>query len=140
MGRLRDRMREDLELRGSSPATVSTYLRCVQKFAEHSGRSPTLTGSEEIRKFMLHLVREKKARPRTVNVYAGAIKFLYGVTLGRPQEAGAIPRMKVPMQLPVVLSGTEVERLLNALPSATHRAVAMLAYGAGLRVSEVVKL
>jgi integrase/recombinase XerD len=97
-------------------------------------------GAPEIRQFLLHLMREKKASPSTVNVYGAALQFLYKVTLRRPQETAEIPKMKIPMRLPVVLSGTEVERLLAALPAKKHRAIVMLAYGAGLRVSEVVKL
>jgi integrase/recombinase XerD len=140
MGKVQDKMREDLELRGAPPNTVDTYLRCARKFVQHFDRSPATMGAMEIRQFLLHLVREKKVKPATVNVYAGAVKFLYRVTLGRPEEVAAIPRMKVPMRLPNVLSGTEVERLLGAITTNKQRAMALLAYGAGLRVSEIVKL
>ena len=81
MTRLRDRMREDLELRGAQPSTVSAYLRCVQKFAEHFNRSPAAMGETEVREFMLHLVRQRRVHPATTNVYGAAIKFLYQVTL-----------------------------------------------------------
>jgi site-specific recombinase XerD len=78
--------------------------------------------------------------PATVNVYAGAIRFLYSVTLKRPQDVTEVVRMKVPMRLPAVLSGTEVERLLGAVRGIKHRALVLLAYGAGLRVSEIARL
>ena len=97
-------------------------------------------GADEIRTFLLHLAQERKVAAATFNVYAGALKFLYAVTLGRPKEIVAVRRMRVPMHVPVVLSPIEVERLLGALASDKHRVLVMLAYGAGLRVSEVCKL
>ena len=143
MRRLRDTMREDLVLRGMSANTIETYVGCARRFAEHFGRSPCRMGAAEIRAFLLHVAGERGGNGRsasTVNVYAGALRFLYAVTLGRPEELVRVPRMRVPMHVPVVLSGTEVERLLGALVSPKHRAIAMLAYGAGLRVSEVCRL
>ena len=97
-------------------------------------------GAAEIRAFLLHVARECGRSAATVNVYAGALRFLYGVTLARPEEMARIPRMRVPMRVPVVLSGTEVARLLAAIRSERHLVAAMLAYGAGLRVGEVCKL
>jgi len=140
MKRLRDTMREDLALRGMSANTIGIYVRCARRFAEHFGRSPCRMGAPEIRAFLLHLARERGRSASTVNVYAAALRFLYGVTLGRPEEMARIPRMRVPMHVPVVLSGTEVERLLGAIVLARHRVAAMLAYGAGLRVGEVCRL
>ncbi len=113
--RLRDKMREDLELRGMSPATIESYLRCARRFAEYHGCSPCALGAPEIRAFLVHLVRERKVAPSSFNVYAGAIKFLYTVTLDRPEVIARMPRMRVPMHLPVVLSTVEVSQLLGAL-------------------------
>lgn len=140
MGQLRDKMREDRELRGFRPNTIETYLRCMQTFAKHFGRSPATMGAAEIRQFLLYLIRERKVHPATSNVYAGAIKFLYRVTLGRPEQVLSVTQRKVPMRVPTILSGTEIERLLGAMTSNKHRALVMLAYGAGLRVSEVAAL
>jgi site-specific recombinase XerD len=133
-------MREDLEMRGRSGRTIETYIRCARRFVEHFGRSPMKLGAKEIRAYLLHLIREQKASPATVNTYAGAIKFLYAVTLKRPHEVMDLPRMKVPMRLPNVLSGTDVERLLAAARGLKQRAMMMLAYGAGLRASEIARL
>jgi integrase/recombinase XerD len=92
MGKLRDKMKEDLELRGARPNTIASYLGCAMRFTKHYGRSPEAMGAPEIRQFLLHLRREKKACPSTVNVYGAALQFLYGVTLRRPQECGRSPR------------------------------------------------
>jgi integrase/recombinase XerD len=140
MRRLRDKMREDLTLRGMSANTIEKYVHCARRFAEHFGRSPSQMGAVEIRAFLLHLARERGQSASTVNVYASGLRFLYDITLERPQEMARIPRMRVPMHVPVVLSGTEVERLLGAIPSQRHRLAAMLAYGAGLRIGEVCRL
>ncbi len=140
MRRLRDKMREDLALRGMSANTIDAYVRCARKFAEHFRRSPCAMGADEIRTFLLHLAQERRVAAATFNVYAGALKFLYAVTLGRPKEIALMPRMRVPMHVPVVLTHVEVEKLLGALATDKHRVLVMLAYGAGLRVSEVCKL
>lgn len=138
--RLRDKMREDLVLRGMSGNTITTYVRCARRFAEHFGRSPCALGAAEVRAFLLHLVQERKLCPASFNVYAAALTFLYRVTLERPDEVARVPRMRVPMHVPAVLSAVEVRRLLGALATDRQRVMAMLAYGAGLRVSEVCKL
>jgi hypothetical protein len=103
-------MREDLALRGLSANTIAGYLRCARKFVEHFGRSPCAMGKAEIREFVLYLIEERKLHPSSVNVYAGAIRFLYRVTLKRPEEVAWLPRMRVPMHVPTVLSGSEVAR------------------------------
>ncbi len=110
MTRLRDRMREDLELRGSSAATIELYLRCARIFVEYFGMPPAKLGAAEVRHFLLHLIHDAKASPSTVNVYGGAIRFLYNVTLKRPEVVADVVYMKTPMRLPRVLSGTDVAR------------------------------
>jgi site-specific recombinase XerD len=133
-------MREDLALRGMSANTIEAYVRCARQFAEHHGRSPCALGAPEIRAFLLYLVQERKVAPASFNVYASALKFLYTVTLDRPETIARMPRMRVPMHLPVVLTKVAVSQLLATLKSPKYRAMVMLAYGAGLRVSEVCHL
>ena len=140
MGKLRDKMAEDLKLRGLCDNTRETYLRCAELFVKHHRKSPTLMGKGEVRDFLLHLVEDLKRSPSTYNVYAASLKFLYSYTLERPEEVAWIRRMRVPHRLPAILSGEEIERLLEALGSLKMQAIVMTAYGAGLRVSEVVNL
>jgi hypothetical protein len=104
MRRLRDKMREDLALRAMSENTIVTYLGCVRRFTEHSGRSPGQLGTAEIRAFLLHLTA-RRVCARTFNVDVGALLFLYRVTLEHPERVAAMPRMRVPMHLPTVLTG-----------------------------------
>jgi len=96
-------------------------------------------GEAEVRAFLLHLLKSGKG-PSVVKMHVAAVKFLYGVTLQRPEEVVRLPWPKVARPLPDVLSGSEVERLLAAVESRKYRMVLMAAYGAGLRVSEACGL
>lgn len=140
MGKLRDKMEQDLKLRGLCENTRETYLRCARAFVKHYRKSPTEMGKAEVRDFLLHLVEERKLSPSTYNVYGASLKFLYSHTLGRPQEVAWVGQMRVTRRLPAILSAEEIEQLLDALRSLRMQAVVMTAYGAGLRVSEVVHL
>jgi integrase/recombinase XerD len=141
MGELRDRMAVDLRLRGMSPVTQRMYLGCAERFVAFHRRSPKALGEAEIRAFLDHLVREKKVSRSTHGVYVAAIHFLYRTTLDRPGEVQRIPYpRRVSERLPEILSPSEVAQLLGAVRSLKHRAMVMVAYGAGLRVSEVLSL
>jgi site-specific recombinase XerD len=140
MVRLRDKMREDLELRGMSANTIDAYVRCARRFAEHFSLPPGKLGATDVRQYLLYLIHEANRSPSTINVYAAAIRFLFAVTLKRPDVVADVVPMKTPMRLPRVLSGTEVEKLIGALGTAKHLAMAMLLYGAGLRVGELTHL
>jgi site-specific recombinase XerD len=140
MGELRDRLIEDMKLRRYSRHTQRKYTQCVKGFITYHRRPADQMGLDDVRAFLLHLTDERKSSPATHHQYVAALKFLYGVTLGRSEIAGAIPWPRVPVTLPDVLSGTEVEALLEAIPSVRLRAVVLTAYGAGLRISEVCTL
>ena len=140
MGKLHDRMQEDLLLKAYSPHTQKAYLRCARHFVSHYMRSPEEMGEQEIRDFLLHLVRDRKASPSTLGMYVNALKFLYTVTLKRPAEVEGISHPKRPKTLPVILSPEEVLRVFAAIRSVKHKALIATAYGAGLRISEVCGL
>lgn len=136
MGQLREKMKCDLFLRRMAKPTVEEYLRCSTKYVKFHMRSPTEMGEAEVRQFLMQL----KSGPADHKMHVAAIKFLYGVTLGRPEVAGLIPWPKVPFTLPVILDRSEVEIVLAALSSVRYRAIVMTAYASGLRVSEVCGL
>lgn len=140
MGKLKERMAGDLELRGLSENTRETYLRCAEAFAKHYMKSPTQMGRTEVRDYLLKMLEERKWKPSTYNVHAAALRFLYSFTLERPEEVAWVGQMKVRHHPPVILSVQEVERLLDALGSLRMQSIVMTAYGCGLRVSEVVQL
>jgi site-specific recombinase XerD len=97
-------------------------------------------GEQEIRGFLLHLVRDRKASPATLGMYVNALKFLYNLTLKRPEAVKGIPHPKRPKTLPVILSPEEVLRVLAAIRSVKYKAIIATAYAAGLRISEVCGL
>lgn len=140
MGQLRDKMEADLLLAGHRPHTCRTYLGVARRLAAFHRRSPAEMGIEQVRQFLLHLVRGQKIQRSTQRTYGAALRFLFGTTLGRPDVAARIPLPRAPRKVPEVLSGREVERVLAALSSLRHRAILTVAYGAGLRISEACAL
>jgi len=138
---LREKMAEDLKLRGLAPITVASYLRYAQRFAEHyAPRSPLRLGEREVKDFLLHMIEEKEVSPSTHVVCLAGIKFLYQVTLGKPDVVRRIPYPKRPVSIPDVLSGSEVERLLGCITSIRMRLVSTAMYATGLRVAEACRL
>ena len=140
MGQLRERMKADLKLRRYRAGTIYNYLLCAKKFVAFHRRPAEAMGEPEVRQFLLHLIDERHLGQAGHKMYLAAIKFLYGVTLGRPEVAARLPWPRVTTKLPDILDGTEVERLLEAVQGITCRAVLMLIYAAGLRISEACRL
>lgn len=136
---LRQRMLEDLRVRNFSPTTQRAYIYAVARFAQHFGKSPELLGPEDIRAYQLHLLSKQLAWS-TFKVSVCALRFLYGVTLGKDWAVRHIPYPHQPRKLPVILSLAELQQFFEAIPNLKHRAALMTAYAAGLRVSEVVAL
>ena len=137
---LRRRMIEDMQLKNLPSRTIAIYTGRVVAFARYFGRSPDALGREEVRSFLLHLVQEKHVSWSTYNQTVAALRFLYEVTLERQGVMVRISCPKQPKKLPIVLSLEEMARFFAAVLSIKHRAILMTAYGAGLRISEVVAL
>ena len=133
-------MIEDLQLKNLSEDTQRAYVRAIAQFALFFGKSPDDLGREDNRKYLLHLVREKKVSGSTYCQVLSAIRFLYRNTLGRNEVVEGIQHCKTEKKLPVVLSMDEIDRFFAALASLKYRAILMTANAAGLRVSEVVAL
>jgi integrase/recombinase XerD len=130
---------EDLKLGGLRPNTISTYLSCGRRLAKRFGRPVAELSASEVRSFLLEMA-ERKAPARTRNVYLAAVRSLYGRTLGRPEVAADLRRAKVPRTAVEILSGSETEQLFAAVKSPKYRALFLIAYAAGLRVSEACAL
>ncbi len=136
---LRQRFIDDLRLRNYAPRTIETYVGSVLRFARHFGRSPELLGAEEVRAFQLHLL-ERRVSWSCFNQTACALRFLYGTTLGRPEQLPLIPYGKRPKTLPAVLSPEEVARLIQAAAPGRDRVLLQVTYACGLRLAEVLAL
>lgn len=140
MGKLRDKMIQDLNLQCCAPKTCKEYLRCARDFVAYHKRPPQEMGEAEVRDYLYFLATERKVGPATRKMHLAAVKFLYTVTLDRPEVVARIPWPKVASKLPDILSGTEVQLLLDTIDSTKHRAIIMTTYGLGLRISEVCRL
>jgi integrase/recombinase XerD len=125
MNPLRRRMIEDMQVRNMSPVTQRCYVHAVAKFAQYFSRSPDRLGLADVRTYQIHLTSTGISWAG-FNVAVCALRFFYGVTLGRTAMVERIPYARKRRQLPVILSVEEVSRFLFAVPS--------------LRVSEVVRL
>jgi site-specific recombinase XerD len=132
-------MIEDMTIRNLSPATQRSYLSAVSRLSRYFGRTPDRLGLEEVRAFQVHLVATGISWP-ALNQIVCALRFFYGVTLGRAVIPERIAYAREPRKLPVVLSAEEVVRFLEAIPSLKSRTALTTVYAAGLRVSEVVRL
>jgi site-specific recombinase XerD len=136
---LRQRMLDDMRMRKLEPRTQEAYVRAVRKLAAYLKRSPDTATVEDLRSFQLHLV-DTGTSPITLNATITGVKFFFDVTLDRPELMARMRPVKVPRTLPVVLSVHEVSRLIAAAHNVKHQVALSVAYGAGLRASEVVGL
>lgn len=139
MSKVGDQMRQDLALAGYSMTTQEDYWRSARAYASHFRRCPSTLGREELREYVGYLNTLGLSASRVRDHYA-ALTFLYRKTLGRPDEVSFLSWPKQPKTLPVVLSPHELMCLFSALKEPVYRIVAMVMYGAGLRISEVLKL
>ena len=137
---LKQRMLDDLRIRNYAPTTVACYLRSVTEFAKHFNRSPENLGPEEIRKWQLFLLKEKRVKLSTYIQAISGLRFFYRNTLNCKIELDRMPLPRYEKKLPIILSKEEVKALLEAPKNLGHRAILATMYGAGLRVSEVANL
>jgi integrase/recombinase XerD len=136
---LRQRLIDDLRLRNYSPRTIEAYVGQVVQFARHFHRSPDLLGPDDVRAYLLHLLAQHASWSR-FNQTVCALRFFYGVTLGRRDQIPFIPFGKRTHSLPHVLAPEEVVRLFAALPAGPQRLRLQVAYACGLRLSELLHL
>jgi integrase/recombinase XerD len=139
MSPLRQRMIEDLTIRNLSPETQRSYVHHVAKFSRFFGRSPEKLGYEEVRAYQAHLVTLRVSWG-ALNQTVCALRFFYGVTLGRSDLPERIAYPRAPRKLPVVLSTDEVLGFLQTIKGIRNRVALMTTYAAGLRASEVARL
>ncbi len=136
---LRQRMLEDMRLRKLAPKTQEAYVRGVLRLARYLHRPPDTATVEDLRNFQLHLV-DCGTSPITLNASITGLKFFFDVTLDRGELMAKMKPVYVPRTLPVVLSREEVSSLLAATKHLKLQTALSVAYGAGLRVSEVTAL
>jgi len=133
-------MLEELERRNYSAGITRRYLRFVERFAQHFGKSPDQLGPEHLRSYQAYLLRERKLCPGTVENHVAALRFFFVRTLRRHEFREFLPYPKSPRKLPNILSQEEVARLINASTSLFQRTLLMVLYGTGMRRAEIARL
>jgi len=140
MTALRQRMIEDMQLRGLAAKTQQAYTHAVKQLAEHYGKSPDGIGEKELRQYFLHLKNERQISNSTFTVALCGIKFFYQRTLGQEWKVFDLVRPVREKKLPVVLSKAEVRRVLGYIHRPRYRICLSTIYACGLRVREGVYL
>ncbi len=140
MGALRKQMDGDLVVRGMAVRTREAYLGAVAGLAKYYGRRPDRIEEQEVQKYLLHLIEERKLAWSSCNIVTQGLKFFYRVTLKRSAAQFGIPRARQPQKLPEILSREEVAALIEKTANLKHRVMLMTAYGAGLRLNELCHL
>ena len=134
------RMKEDILLRGLSRNTLESYTLNARIFLEYCNRPAEQLNEHDIRNFLLYLINEKKSSPGTVNCYSAAIRFLFAVTFNRTLNYLQIPRQKKHRAFPEILTREEVFEIIESCKNIKHKAMLMVVYSSGLRVSEAAAL
>jgi integrase/recombinase XerD len=137
---LKKRMLDELQRRSYAQNTVRAYVHAIEDFARYFGKSPDQLGPEQIRDYQVHLFRDRKLSPGTVEGRGAALRFLYVKTLRRPYLQDDIPFPKRSRRLPLVLSPEEVTLLIDSAENLTHRAMMMTLYATGIRRAELCHL
>ena len=140
MTHLKKMMLEELQRRNYSQNTTRSYLQIVRDFAQHFKRPPDQLGPDEIRRYQVHLIEERKMGMRTVGHYTAALRFFFVKTLKRHYPVEEVPYPKQPRRLPIVLSQEEAVALINSAKNLYHRAMLMTLYSTGMRRAELCKL
>jgi site-specific recombinase XerD len=140
MKNAKQRMIEDMKLRGLAPRTQDRYLHAIKALSEYCHRPLSRITERQVRKYLLYLIETKKYAKSTFNIDLNAIKFLYRRTLGREWKLMQLKCTKKNTRLPIVLSRDEVWHLLDQVRRPVPRMCLTLMYTCGMRVSEAVNL
>ena len=137
---LRQRMINDMTVRGLAENTRKSYLNSVCGLALHYGRSPERISAQEVQDYLIFLHEQRGLSWKSCNCARHGIRFLYRITLGLPEPHFYLPGAKTPSTLPELLNHDELVRLFSVTINRKHRALLMTAYAAGLRASELGRL
>jgi site-specific recombinase XerD len=140
MSELRQQMLADLRIRNYAERTQGIYVQRVAEMARHFERSPKDVTKEEVRDYLRDLKEGRRVSRSAFAQVISGLRFLYQVTLDRSDMVPHLPYPRLKRRHPVVLSAEEVVRLLRAIGNVKHRTVAMVLYGAGLRITEALAL
>jgi len=129
---------DEIKRRDYSPFTAKNYLMCLRKYFDFKKRGFDHMNAENIKEFLTYK-QNLGAAPQTLNLYLNAIKFFYREIIHTKRHIN-VKFAKRNKRLPVVLTRDEISNILESIKNPKHKLMVALAYGSGLRVSEVVKL
>jgi len=135
-----EQLRKDLEMRGRSEETIRNYCLHVRLYQDYHGRAADEMGMEEINAYLYYLLTEKKLSQASINAQNSSLRFVYGVTLDVTLNYKKLPRLKQTRRLPQLFTPEEVGAIIENAGNACHKVMLMLAYGSGLRLSEITGL
>jgi len=135
-----EKLVKDLELRGRSPDTVEDYADRVRRYQDYYDKPADQMGEKEIIDYLHYLTTERKLTQATVNTHNSALRFVYGVTLEITLNYKRLPRLKQIRRIPQLFTKEEVGKILDNAGSLRNKSMLMLAYGSGLRLSEIINL
>ena len=136
MTKLRERMLQDMQLRGFADRTQECYLRSVRLLAQHFNKPPDQITEEELRNYFLHVKNVKNWKRATVTISLCGIKFFYTQTVKRPWTTFDLVRPQREKRLPVVLTRDEIQRILKCVRFECYRVCLFTIYSCGLRLGE----
>lgn len=136
---LRQRMIDDMTLRKFQNHTQTGYVRAVKNFTLFFGHSPDEATAEDLRLYQLDMVSRGLSNG-LINTTITGLRFFYEVTLGRADALAKMSFVNRPLKIPTILSRSEVFRLLEATTNPKYKTAFSVAYGAGLRIGEIVTL
>lgn len=134
-----ENMARDLAMRGYAESTRKDYLRTARRLVERFGKPASQLSQDELRQYIEELSQMGKSSSCFRNQVC-ALLFLYRKTLGRPELVSFVGLPKRYSPLPEVLSVKEVDELLQKVNRPQYQAIAMVMYGAGLRIEEALAL
>jgi integrase/recombinase XerD len=137
MKTLRNKMLQQMQLKGYSQRTVQSYIDCLVQLSGHYHTSPDLLSVEQIRDYLHYMITDKKLSKSSMNQMVSALKILFCDVLKRDWDPLDIPRVRRETKLPQVLSREEVGKLITVTANLKHQALLMLTYSSGLRLSEI---
>jgi integrase/recombinase XerD len=140
MTELRRRMDEDMIVRGMADKTREAYLGAVRGLARFYRRSPDQISDDEVQRYLLHMIQDRKRAWSTCNIAVQGLKFLYHTTLKRDRTTFTIPSPRQPSKLPAILSREDVQRLIAHATPLKYRTMLLTAYAAGVRLNELIHL
>jgi len=141
--KLIQRMREELVRRNYAQTTIRSYLQTIEDFRRFAHKRLDHLGQDDIRKYQVHLLEERKLGVGTVAYHVAALRFFYVRTLKRPAMKEDLPYPNAPRhtrRLPTILTPEEVSRLIDSARNLFHYTMLLTMYSAGLRRSELCKL